>query len=128
MQDLSIFEDFTDIPYFESMEAVEAVVGPVWVAYHEEAKRLVACGKTGDDKDEEKQVLMDMLTIVRRMIGECEDKLKKCFTEEEAKVQFAMLCVLQGRRRKLEDAVYSALVVGSMMYQADGETKYSWLS
>lgn len=128
MLDLRVFEDFTDIPHFESMKSVEAVVDPVWEACREEAKRLADCGKTGDDKEEEKQALMNMLTIVRKMIGECEDKLKKCFTEEEAKVQYAILCVLRGRRKKLEDAVYSALVISSMMYQEDGETKYSWLS
>lgn len=120
------FDEYIDTPHFSSMEEVEKLIQPAWDALREEAKRLLACRHTPDDKDDEKVSYAHTLKIVRDMIDDAETGLKRARTETEAKVQYAILRTLLAWREEVEEAFYDASVVTAMMSQEEGQP-LSWM-
>jgi hypothetical protein len=121
------FEAYIDTPSFTSMAEVDQLVGEVWEALRKEAKRLLACKHTPEDKDDEKVSYGHTLQIVRVMIGDAEKGLKRAKTETEAKVQYAILRKLLAWRDEVEEAFYDASIVTAMMCQEEGQP-LSWLN
>ena len=120
------FDAYLDTPHFDSMEDVEKLVGEVWEALREEAKRLLACRHTPEDKDDEKVSYAHTLKIVRDMIEAAEKGLKRARTETEAKVQYAILRKLLAWRDEVEEAYHDASIITAMMYQEEGPP-LSWM-
>jgi hypothetical protein len=120
------FDAYIDTPSFASMDEVENLIQPAWDSLREEAKRLLVCRHTPDDKDNEKSSYLQTLRIVRDMIDDAENGLKRARTEKEAKVQYAVLRKLLAWRNEVEEAFYDASIVTAMMYQEEGQP-LSWL-
>ena len=120
------FDAYIDTPIFTSMEEVEKLIQPAWNSLHEDAKRLLACRHTPDDKDDEKASYAHTLKIVRDMIEDAEKGLQRARTETEAKVQYAILRKLLAWRDEVEEAYHDTSVITAMMYQEEGHP-LSWM-
>lgn len=120
------FDAYLDTPSFSGMDEVEQLIQPAWDSLREEAKRLLACRHTPDDKDDEKVSYGHTLKIVREMIDNAETGLKRARTETEAKAQYAILRKLLAWRDEVEEAFHDASVITSMMYQESGHP-LSWM-
>lgn len=120
------FDACLETPSFSSLEEVERLIQPAWDSLREEAKRLLACRHTPDDKDDEKVSYAHTLKIVRDMIDDAEKDLKRARTETEAKVQYAILRKLLAWRDEAEEAYHDTSVITAMMYQEEGHP-LSWM-
>lgn len=120
------YDAYIDTPSFASMDEVEKLIQPAWDSMREDAKNLLARKHSPDDKDDEKSSYLQTLRIVREMIEDAENGLKRARTEKEAKVQYAVLRKLLAWRNEVEEAFYDASIVTAMMYQEEGQP-LSWL-
>lgn len=120
------FDAYLATPSFASWDEVERLVSETWGAMREEAKRLLACRHTPEDKDDEKVSYAHTLKIVRDMIEDAEKGLKRARTETEAKVQYAILRKLLAWRDEVEEAFHDASIITAMMYQEEGHP-LSWM-
>lgn len=120
------FDEYTDTPYFATMDEVEKLIQPAWDSLREEAKRRLACNIDPEDTDNEKVSYHHTVKIIRGMIEDAEADLRRSRTEQEAKVNYAMLRTLLARRDEVEEAMHDTGIITSMMYQELGN-RYAWM-